>query len=148
MRKRRRPAQTVRTLVLILFLLAALLPMAWMLISSFKTEDEIYLDHPTWFPRLPTLANYGALFSQFGFARLTLNSVGITLGVVAISVLFGTMAAYGFSRYRFRGSAVLMGGLLLTRMITPASWFCPCTRSCRWWGFSTHGPASSLESRS
>lgn len=125
MRKRPRAAHWLRTLVLIFFLLATLFPMVWMLISSFKTEDEIYLDHPTWIPRLLTLANYDALFSHFGFARLTFNSVGITLGVVVISVLFGTMAAYGFSRYRFKGSGVLMGALLLTRMITPASLVLP-----------------------
>ncbi len=121
----RNPSRVVRAVLLFLLLAATLLPVGWMLISSFKTESEIYLDRPTWIPRVPTLANYSALFAQFGFARLSFNSVVITAGVVAISVVFGAMAAYGFSRYRFRGSAVLMGALLLTRMITPASLVLP-----------------------
>ncbi len=123
--KRRALPGALRSGILILLMLAALLPMLWMLISSFKTEGEIYLDPPTWLPRLPTLANYASLFQQFGFARLTFNSLVITCAVVALSILFGTMAAYGFSRYSFKGSGVLMGALLLTRMITPASLVLP-----------------------
>ncbi len=125
MTARRRFFVSLRTLVLLLALAATLLPMLWMAVSSLKTEDEIYSSPPTWIPQKPTLSNYAALFSQFGFARLTLNSTIITVGVVAISMLFGTMAAYGFSRYRFRGSGILLGALLLTRMITPASLVLP-----------------------
>jgi len=123
--RRRSFPKAVRSATLLILMLAALLPMLWMLISSFKTEGEIYLDPPTWFPRLPTLANYASLFQQFGFLRLTFNSLVITSAVVALSVLFGAMAAYGFSRYGFTGSRVLMGTLLLTRMITPASLILP-----------------------
>jgi len=124
--KRGRPAfRPVSTVLLALLLIGALIPVYWMAMSSFKTDDEIYLSDPTWVPANPTLDNYKALFRQFGFARLTLNSAAITLGVVAVSLAFGTMAAYGFSRYRFRGSGLLMAAFLLTRMITPTSLVVP-----------------------
>ncbi len=112
-------------LVLALGCLAAIFPVAWMLTSSFKFEDEIYLEIPTWIPKNFTWENYEALFSRFGFGQLTLNSLVITIMVVAISVFLGTMASYGFSRYAFPGSNLLMGGLLLTRMITPSSLVVP-----------------------
>jgi ABC-type glycerol-3-phosphate transport system permease component len=96
-----------------------------MLLSSLKTEDEIFRSSPTVIPEAVTLDNYTALFDQFAFGRLTLNSVIISAGVVLISVAFGGMAAYGFSRYPFRGGGVLLGALLLTRMITPAALVIP-----------------------
>lgn len=56
---------------------------------------------------------------------MTWNSLVITIGVITISTLFGAMAAYGFSRYPFRGGGTLLGLLLLTRMVTPASLVLP-----------------------
>lgn len=103
----------------------AIIPIFWMLLSSLKTEDEIFRSSPTVIPEAVTLDNYTALFDQFAFGRLTLNSVIISAGVVFISVAFGGMAAYGFSRYPFRGGGVLLAALLLTRMITPAALVIP-----------------------
>lgn len=125
MSHRRSPFRFASIALLAAMLLLTLLPIYWMTISSLKTEEEIYLSSPTWLPAQPTLANYAALFEKFGFAKLTLNSALIALGVVIVSLAFGTMASYGFSRYRFRGSGLLMGALLLTRMITPTSLIVP-----------------------
>jgi ABC-type glycerol-3-phosphate transport system permease component len=99
-------------------------PVAWMAISSLKTEAEMFSD-PLGFPRAPELTNYASLFSQFHFGAATWNSVLISLGVVAISVALGAMAAYGFSRYPFPGSRLLLTGLLLCRMVTPAALVVP-----------------------
>ncbi len=111
--------------VLTLAGLFSLFPMAWMLISSFKNEREIYSDPPTWIPQVFTLQNYADLFGRFNFMLLTRNSLIISISVVVISLLIGAMAAYGFSRYKFPGSDWLLGGLLLTRMITPSSLVVP-----------------------
>lgn len=111
--------------VLILAALASFFPMAWMLSSSLKVEGEIYNDPPTWIPQLFTFQNYSDLFSKFNFGLLTRNSIIISISVVIISLVIGAMAAYGFSRYEFPGSNFLLGGLLLTRMITPSSLVVP-----------------------
>lgn len=118
------------TRILVLVVLAisafiALFPMAWMASSSLKPEDEIYQDPPTWIPNHVTFENYADLFNRFDFGILTRNSILISFGVVAISLVLGAMAAYGFSRFSFRWSEILLGGLLLTRMITPASLVVP-----------------------
>jgi ABC-type glycerol-3-phosphate transport system permease component len=127
-------SKALKVPTLIAILLVTFLPMFWMIISSFKTEAEIYQDKPTWLPAHPTLANYASLFTQFGFGRLTLNSLAIVVGVVAISLLFGMMAAYGFSRYRFKGSGIILGALLMTRMVTPASLVLPLYTLMRYLG--------------
>lgn len=118
-------SRTALVIMLVLAAIAALFPIAWMMATSVKPEEEIYRDPPTWVPHKPTLQHYMALFSRFGFGRLTWNSLVVTAGVVVISTVFGTMAAYGFSRYGFRGSGVLLGALLAARMITPSALVVP-----------------------
>jgi ABC-type glycerol-3-phosphate transport system permease component len=95
-----------------------------MVIGSLKTEDELFAN-PLSLPRMPSLASYLSLFTQFHFGAGTWNSVLISLGVVVISVSLGGMAAYGFSRYPFTGSRLLLTGLLITRMVTPAALVVP-----------------------
>lgn len=117
--------RVLQYIALLIAALATLAPVAWMALSSFKTEGEIFNDPLAIIPQVATLANYEALFSQFHFGIATLNSVAISIGVVVISVAFGGMAAYGFSRYPFPGAGLLLAGLLVTRMVTPAALVVP-----------------------
>jgi ABC-type glycerol-3-phosphate transport system permease component len=100
------------------------IPVLWIAIGSLKTETELF-SSPLGLPNTPALINYASLFAQFHFGAATWNSVEISLGVVAISVVLGGMAAYGFSRYPFPGSRLLLSGLLITRMVTPAALVVP-----------------------
>jgi ABC-type glycerol-3-phosphate transport system permease component len=109
---------------LIIAAVGIVMPILWMVIGSLKTETELF-SSPLALPAAPAWANYASLFQQFHFGIATLNSVEISVGVVAISVLLGGMAAYGFSRYPFRGSRLLLSGLLVTRMVTPAALVVP-----------------------
>jgi len=109
---------------LIIAAVGIVMPILWMVIGSLKTETELF-SSPLALPAAPAWANYASLFQQFHFGIATLNSVEISLGVVVISVLLGGMAAYGFSRYPFRGSRLLLSGLLITRMVTPAALVVP-----------------------
>lgn len=121
-------SRSTRIVIYVVLGLAALysfFPMAWMLSSSLKPENEIYNDPPTWIPQTITTQNFADLFSKFNFSILTRNSIIISVSVVAISLVIGAMAAYGFSRFKFPGSNFLLGGLLLTRMITPSSLVVP-----------------------
>jgi ABC-type glycerol-3-phosphate transport system permease component len=116
--------RVVRGSILVLAAVAIVIPVVWMAIGSLKTEAELFAS-PLAFPAAPAWANYGSLFQQFHFGIASLNSVEISLGVVAISVVLGGMAAYGFSRYPFKGSRILLSGLLITRMVTPAALVVP-----------------------
>jgi ABC-type glycerol-3-phosphate transport system permease component len=116
--------QAIRIAILTAAAVLIVIPVLWMAVGSLKTEAELFAD-PLSLPRMPSLANYASLFAQFHFGPGTLNSVLISLGVVAISVSLGGMAAYGFSRYPFTGSRMLLTGLLVTRMVTPAALVVP-----------------------
>ncbi len=124
---RRRPVTVSRVVVVAVLsgaAIATIAPFFWLLVSSLKTEADIFAS-PLALLKAPTLANYASLFKQFHFAIATLNSVVISLGVVVISVALGGLAAYGFSRYPFPGSRILLSGLLITRMVTPAALVVP-----------------------
>jgi len=115
----------ILTTILILIIIATLFPLVWMATSSVKTESEIYSDPPTWIPENFTFKHYNELFTRFHFNQLTMNSIIISLSVTAISTILGSMAAYGFSRYGFRGSSIILGFILLSRMITPTALVVP-----------------------
>jgi ABC-type glycerol-3-phosphate transport system permease component len=124
---RRRPVTLSRVVVVAVLIGAAaatLAPFLWLVLSSLKTEANIFAS-PLAFLQAPTLANYASLFQQFHFAIATVNSIVISLGVVVISVALGALAAYGFSRYPFAGGRFLLGALLITRMVTPAALVVP-----------------------
>ena len=63
--------------------LLMVLPMLWMLVTSFKPAAEIALWPPRFLPQAPTLANYIGLFQAAPFGRYFLNSVGIALASTA-----------------------------------------------------------------
>ena len=120
---KRNPNGTV--LVLAALIVVVLLPIVWMVLSAFKPDAEINRIPPTFLPEAFSLDNFRQLFTQFNFGLLTINSVIVSAGVVGISLVLGGSAAYGFSRYPFPGSGFILGAILVTRMITPASLVLP-----------------------
>lgn len=83
-------------------------PLVVMVLSSFKTNAEIFAS-PFALPAHFTLENFSAVWSGTNFIRYFANSFGITAASVALILVFGTMAAYAIARYEFRFSgAVLM----------------------------------------
>src|SRR5260370_8913533 len=119
-----RLSRALRAGALIVAAVATVIPVLWMMVGWLKTETQLF-SNPLALPDSPAWANYGSLFQQFHFGLATLNSVEISLGVVAISVVLGSMAAYGFSRYPFTGSLMRLTAFLITLMFTPAALVVP-----------------------
>ncbi len=120
-----KPLPVWSLIFLILSALAALAPIAWMTLNAFKLDDEINLIPPTFFPHAFTLDNFFQIFTQFHFLVLTYNSIIVSISVVVLSLALGGSAAYGFSRHPFFGSTALFSAVLVTRMVTPASFVLP-----------------------
>jgi ABC-type glycerol-3-phosphate transport system permease component len=80
-------------------------PFLFAISSSLKTVAEIHLFPPTFLPAQPAFENYARLFNIPGvyFARWYLNSLIISVLAVIGTVLTASAAAYGFSRFRWRG---------------------------------------------
>ena len=116
-RRRFSPASALVHLVLLASVAVILLPYYLMVSTSFKPLREIFTDPFTWIPSRLAWENYVDAWNHAPFGRYFLNSTFIsvteTLGVLVTSAL----AAYAFSRMRFRGREALFLIFLGTLMV-------------------------------
>ena len=93
-------------------------PVAWILSLSLKTIPDILAYPPKLFPSHFAIENYGTIFSQSTIPRNMLNSAKITVITVVGTLLVTVPAAYGFSRFRFKGRTQILMAILLFQMIS------------------------------
>ncbi len=101
---------TVVGLVLLAFML---FPVYWMINTSFQGGGTAA--NSSFFPTQPTLAGYERAFSQQTDNLVT--SLLVALGVVVVSLVIATPAAYALARFRLRGIAIFVFALLIAQMI-------------------------------
>lgn len=94
-----------------------LVPILWLLVSSFKTDVGVIKFPPRFFPEEWTLHQYLYVGDSIPIFQMTKNTVIFAGGVTVISLLFDSMAGYAFARMRFKGSKVLFSIILLTMMV-------------------------------
>ena len=104
----------------IAWLLAALvlIPLAVMLVTSFKTQRQIF-EHGFSFLFMPTLENYRTIL-EGRFLGYVGNSIVVGVVATLLTLALGTMCAYALSRFTFMGRTSLAMGTLLLRTIPPA----------------------------
>jgi multiple sugar transport system permease protein len=129
--QRRRVSSVVRYTTLTLWAIMAAFPIYWMVITSFKPDYQWFTWPPIYWPSPPTLSNYlnvwfgaqeyagtqYAISSQKPLLSLWNTTVIATMSTF-LSVLFGSILAYGVSRYKILSEA-RMFQLLMLRMIPP-----------------------------
>ncbi|OCP20817.1 MULTISPECIES: carbohydrate ABC transporter permease [unclassified Ensifer] len=106
-------------LALIAYTLISLFPVFLTIINSFKDRNAIFrapLTVPT--PQTFSLIGYQTVLSQGDFATYFQNSFIVTIVAIALVLLFGAMAAFALSEYRFRGNT-LMGLYLAIGIMIP-----------------------------
>ena len=91
-------------------------PIVWTFLTSIKVEADIVTREMVYFPTRFTFENYVKLWNQSGYPKLVANSLVVTSVTVLICLLTGTIAAYAFSRFQFKGRTQLMLGYLVVRM--------------------------------
>jgi multiple sugar transport system permease protein len=103
-------------LPLLAYLAFLLFPLAWMFLTSIKTQADIYASPAVYWPSTLTFKTYQNLFGYFDFFRYLKNSMIIAAMTVAVSLFVSTLAAYAFARYRFKGRTFLLGLFLSNNM--------------------------------
>ncbi|MGC9221535.1 MAG: carbohydrate ABC transporter permease [Solirubrobacteraceae bacterium] len=83
------------------FAAVAVFPLLYMVSLSFQPTSDILQSHPTLIPSNPTTLNYVQAWTENDFSRFFVNSMAVALGTVAITVVFSSLAAFAFARYRF-----------------------------------------------
>ncbi|WP_051572288.1 carbohydrate ABC transporter permease [Ruminiclostridium cellobioparum] len=97
--------------------LIVLVPILWMLISSFKPQGEIISYPPTFISEEFTLNNFIRLAKRVKILYFVKNSIIYALMSTVPSVFLCSLAGYAFARYRFKGRNVLFILVLATLMI-------------------------------
>jgi ABC-type glycerol-3-phosphate transport system permease component len=103
-------------LVVIVSLIYFILPMVWIIYTSFRTQASIFSGKVL--PPLNefTLENYATILSVTDFPRYFLNSLVIASIVTMLSLLCSVIGAYGLSRFDIRGKNSLIVGIFATQM--------------------------------
>ncbi len=112
------------------FLVVALFPVLWMLITAFKDEADLYrLDLiPFWFNLPPTLKNFDLLLRSTYFSASLLNSVLLTVCVVVTTVVAAVPAGYALARLRLPGAETLGIAIFVTYLVPSIILFLPLAR--------------------
>jgi len=115
LRKGRILGNSLTYVALIIASLFVLLPILWVIRTSFASELIAY-ELPPKLVFLPTFKNYIELFSRLHFGLFLKNSLVIAIVCTAISIPIAALGGYAFSRYRTGGTA-LKFGVLATQML-------------------------------
>jgi glycerol transport system permease protein len=108
-------------LVSALYILFLMVPVYWLVVTSFKNNVEI-TNTFSLLPQEPTLRNYKVIFTDPSWYSGYINSMIYVVMNTVISIALALPAAYAFSRYRFLGDKHLFFWLLTNRM-APAAVF-------------------------
>lgn len=109
--------KTVVTVVLIICGISCLLPLAWMISTSFKPELDVFEYPIRWIPKRWNFNTYNTVFTDDLFPIYFLNSAKVTFFSVVGNVFFSALAGYAFARLRFKGRNVLFIIYLATMMV-------------------------------
>jgi multiple sugar transport system permease protein len=94
--------QSFRFIIAGLALAFFLFPIVWISLTAFKSSDEFLQNPPVWIPQHPTL-NYFTRVIESGGLNALKNSLIIASSATLLSLLIGSLAAYGLARYKVGG---------------------------------------------
>ena len=111
----------VQYVVAIIFTIVMLFPIYWMIVSSFKTSEELLRPVPTLWPENFTFRTI-PMFSGAPFGLYFYNTIVMTVFIMLGELTLGVLAAYGFSKGKFPGKniffLIVLGALMVPFQVT------------------------------
>lgn len=104
-------------IILFAFSLLLILPFAWLISSSLKSEADYFAVPTKWIPEPIVWQNYGDVLTEYNMLLYIGNSLWLAVYSVVVNVFASSLVAYGFARFRFRGRNILFIVLLATMML-------------------------------
>jgi len=92
------------------------IPLLWAVSTSLKPLEMVYAMPPRWIPNPIDLSYYVNTFHNERMGAYFVNSAVISSGATLIALIIGMMAAYGLSRFKFRGRNLLLWSVLFTKL--------------------------------
>src|SRR5262245_21591154 len=142
-RSRRRWLRNIRPLFTVYlpvlpYVLFALFPLYFMLVTSLKSNSELYdvSSVPFWIAGGVTISHYGLLSADTLFWDWIANSLIVSVSATVVLVGLGLLAASPRARMRFPGSDSFGVAVFITYLVPPTLLFLPLTSVVNWLGLS------------
>ena len=97
--------------------LFALVPFIWMLSTSLKTVDQLFVFPPRWIPDPIAWSNFAEAWQALPFTAMLFNSIFVTALAMFGELVSASLVAYGFARFQFRFREPLFLLMLATMML-------------------------------
>ena len=111
--------------VLTALAIAVLFPFYWMIITSFKSEDQMRSIVSMFWPTPFAIENYQQLLAKTEFAAWYGNSVFVAVSSTLLATAVGTIGAYALARLKFLGRGFMASATLITYLVPPSILFIP-----------------------
>jgi multiple sugar transport system permease protein len=119
------------------FVFFALFPFYFMLVTSFKSNAELYnLKSVPFTVAAPIVEHYTFLFFRTEFLTWMTNSLIVAVVATGVSVVISILAGYSLSRLRFRGAGSFGTAVFITYLVPPTLLFLPLSQVVAWLGIS------------
>jgi len=122
--KRRTLSAWIYNTSALIILFIFILPALWIIFTAFRPANEVNVTPPVWIPDHLTLDAFASLFglnpdvaAGVPVKDYMRNSLIVAITATLISVGFGTMAGYSFSRFKFKGHTLLFLLIMLSRSV-------------------------------
>jgi len=112
------------------FVLIAVFPIYWMLITAFKQNPDLYQmgNFPFWFNMAPTLRHFEILFYETNYGSWITNTFTISAWVALITLVTAVPAGYALARLRLPGAENTGIAIFMTYLVPPIILFLPLSR--------------------
>ena len=111
--------------VLVVLAIVVLFPFYWMIVTSFKSEDQMRSVVSMFWPKPFAIENYQQLLAKTEFAAWYGNSVFVAVSSTLLATAVGTIGAYALARLKFLGRGFMASATLITYLVPPSILFIP-----------------------
>ncbi len=136
---RKRLVKAGQYLAALFAVMIIIFPIYWIIISSFKTKQEILTYPPRLFPKVITLDNYVTAFREYNIMMYLKNSLIVTIATVILTIIIAAFAAYAMSCFRFPPAKMLTNLLYIMQILPTITMLVPLMTIFRYMGIqNTH----------
>lgn len=122
------PRIRVRTLIMVvglgIFSIWTLMPFFWIIVTSVKTNRDLYQE-ASLFPKHLTGQHYGEVLHQTQFLTYLKNSLFVSICTTVIAMVIGVLSAYAMTRLTFRGRTIMARSIIVTYLVPGSLLFIP-----------------------
>lgn len=109
--------RSIYVVVLVFGALLFLVPIMWMISTSFKTSENVYVMPPKWIPDPATIKNYLNVFIRIPFLTYIKNTIAVATLPVIGELIAVPLVTYSITKIDWKGAKVIFGLVLITMMV-------------------------------